>query len=1218
MPIVPCVFFAFIITLKIGKGVSSNVVPKTHEVLDVQKGNVKVSDGIYCNEQIISVEKSIFISTHNSTTSLVQKDGVDDVEDVILWEVQGVLNFKNFVNETFNLDSIKDRSGKLKIVYKCVNITTECTDCVVDGTTCLSSIKGSECKCLQVPDKTWSYTFCSGAKYKGCYKVQQDKASPHQHLNLSLLLTPQACIQACQMLGYQFAILKGLKSGCFCVRNINATEAEDESKCASPCHYNPLYSCGKILYGHVYETNVVPDNSSCANAQICPNGTTCLSTFDSYSCLCNGKGDQPLNCYGCFQGWMSMPGLNSCYAVVNFSKSFEEHAEKCKLIYGEAIDLSRLNSLKMLMFFFRIIVETFMKNSYSDMVKSIIAITKRPYNIHQLGSVVPICQREKRSVIGKFPWALWPSGTYGLPMPLTGCPKAFNFSWQTGFYRQDTEDVKNENNRTIDSHLLGNVNNRYIEQSYCIKSTFTKSNSFWPDGKYCIYKKGECPPNMLSGEIFWDDEDSNNTNKVEGVLPDGMFKADTKINFCCMITGDPTHPIVLPRDKPFFLFPFGSAACQSVVGTSVHLEHIQYDLENDYGNVGGQVAFKNFHPFAKISEAKSHLILYYCYYNPIPSCGAPLSSGHAEFDVKDFSVGRVLKYKCGKGYENVGDHQDVCLSSETWSSLKGPECIDIDECKVGHACHVKANCYNTRGSFSCKCNPGWHGDGKYCEITLCKDPHKIANGEIVMTDNSLNLPGLSVISRCDNGYVMLGCNSTYCLPSGEWEDFPTCRDAASYCVPGTYHCVKKRTKILIPKIQSVSSQKVDMCCSCQQKTRNETIVSNDDDTWRRTVIIIVCALAGLIIVVVLAVFVILKLNLRKNNASRESMQSNGSIYADINEIKLDFKIDKRKGSSTSNTTNSTELKFTSSPPHPPPRSSVTESLSTSSRKSSLFVPPDRMNFRRRSDFGSTDLHLVPPKQFSTIFQPDHFIKNPRRDEGTPSLTQFKLNSMTKSQRRYSEFKHPAYLGAQSNAYCHPSLSMLSRLDKCATPIAESENESDDEESPYIDVTGSFIETESLAENTDHYRQVPKRPVSIGLRHRSVTVGQEVSGLETARQTYQAALFGDLHRSHSLPVFVTASGSNSSDEVDADNDDVFFSDDPDKEKREKLQQKRKSGASKISLKVKLTSFSHRHNNEKNEKRKVSFCDLSSRLAKYKITFSKNSSAKRRGRSDTNPF
>lgn len=96
-----------------------------------------------------------------------------------------------------------------------------------------------------------------GAKYKGCYKVQQDKASPHQHLNLSLLLTPQACIQACQMLGYQFAILRGLKSGCFCVRNINATEAEDESKCASPCHYNPLYSCGKILYGHVYETSML-------------------------------------------------------------------------------------------------------------------------------------------------------------------------------------------------------------------------------------------------------------------------------------------------------------------------------------------------------------------------------------------------------------------------------------------------------------------------------------------------------------------------------------------------------------------------------------------------------------------------------------------------------------------------------------------------------------------------------------------------------------------------------------------------------------------------------------------------------------------------------------------------------------------------------------------------------------------------------------------------
>ena len=35
----------------------------------------------------------------------------------------------------------------------------------------------------------------------------------------------------------------------------------------------------------------------------------------------------------------------------------------------------------------------------------------------------------------------------------------------------------------------------------------------WPNGQYCIYKKGtNCPPNMVEGELFWDDEDTNNTN----------------------------------------------------------------------------------------------------------------------------------------------------------------------------------------------------------------------------------------------------------------------------------------------------------------------------------------------------------------------------------------------------------------------------------------------------------------------------------------------------------------------------------------------------------------------------------------------------------------------------------------------------------------------------------------------------------------------------------
>lgn len=38
---------------------------------------------------------------------------------------------------------------------------------------------------------------------------------------------------------------------------------------------------------------------------------------------------------------------------------------------------------------------------------------------------------------------------------------------------------------------------------------------------------------------------------------------------------------------------------------------------------------------------------------------------------------------------------------------------DVDEC-AENRCHEAATCYNTPGSFSCRCQPGYHGDGFYC------------------------------------------------------------------------------------------------------------------------------------------------------------------------------------------------------------------------------------------------------------------------------------------------------------------------------------------------------------------------------------------------------------------------------------------------------------------------------------------------------------------------
>ena len=41
--------------------------------------------------------------------------------------------------------------------------------------------------------------------------------------------------------------------------------------------------------------------------------------------------------------------------------------------------------------------------------------------------------------------------------------------------------------------------------------------------------------------------------------------------------------------------------------------------------------------------------------------------------------------------------------------------VDVDECCLGGYCHTYANCTNMPGSFLCVCNPGFTGNGTYCE-----------------------------------------------------------------------------------------------------------------------------------------------------------------------------------------------------------------------------------------------------------------------------------------------------------------------------------------------------------------------------------------------------------------------------------------------------------------------------------------------------------------------
>lgn len=54
---------------------------------------------------------------------------------------------------------------------------------------------------------------------------------------------------------------------------------------------------------------------------------------------------------------------------------------------------------------------------------------------------------------------------------------------------------------------------------------------------------------------------------MPGILPDGDFKRNTRIEYCCRLDGDTNVKIVLPTSDPFYLLKYGDL-CQEVSSVS--------------------------------------------------------------------------------------------------------------------------------------------------------------------------------------------------------------------------------------------------------------------------------------------------------------------------------------------------------------------------------------------------------------------------------------------------------------------------------------------------------------------------------------------------------------------------------------------------------------------------------------------------------------------------
>ncbi|XP_065685056.1 uncharacterized protein LOC100213236 [Hydra vulgaris] len=205
----------------------------------------------------------------------------------------------------------------------------------------------------------------------------------------------------------------------------------------------------------------------------------------------------------------------------------------------------------------------------------------------------------------------WPKGTYGLPKSTYGCPNTYGFKWKTGFRYHDTEDDGTENQRSDFFHLAANFSEDGISHEFCIKDE-PEGEGNWPNGKYCIYKRGpSCPLNLKEGFVIWDDENTDNQNDKGGALPEGQYTDDTKIYFCCSTAGNTETQISLPAKKPFFLFAYESIKCQRVLNMKSTSEFIKFDDE-DHGNTDYE---SGFYPYGIHKFQKDHM-LFLCYYEP--------------------------------------------------------------------------------------------------------------------------------------------------------------------------------------------------------------------------------------------------------------------------------------------------------------------------------------------------------------------------------------------------------------------------------------------------------------------------------------------------------------------------------------------------------------------------------------------------------------------------
>ena len=113
------------------------------------------------------------------------------------------------------------------------------------------------------------------------------------------------------------------------------------------------------------------------------------------------------------------------------------------------------------------------------------------------------------------------------------------------------------------------------------------------------------------------------------------------------------------------------------------------------------------------------------------------------------------------------------------------QCVDVNECRFGddNTCAATGHCVDTEGSYECRCNEGYSGDGE-----VCANYNECAGGDVCGAHTDCTDSVGSFECACQAGYLGDPDDAVGCSNANECDADPCAADAACADTDGSFEC----------------------------------------------------------------------------------------------------------------------------------------------------------------------------------------------------------------------------------------------------------------------------------------------------------------------------------------------------------------------------------------------------------------------------------------------